>query len=136
MGKCVPVQRGGSSSQRNETMDKVSHILERGDILSIFPEGKRSRTGKLDTVDYSYAPGMILKKIANPSVLCIYMRSKNGHGPVKFPSEGDSFYFKMKLVKLDSALTGIKRARDFSGQIISHLKIMEEEYFAGQLSDR
>lgn len=130
LGKCIPVNRGGTLIERNNFLNKVSYVLNKGDTLSIFPEGKRSRTGKLDHKDFSYGVGMILKNYSDSNVLCIYMRGKKHGSFCKYPQKNDQFHFDMKLIEPCSNLEGMKKAREISWQVIKQLKSMEEEYFA------
>ncbi|MEO1575318.1 MAG: 1-acyl-sn-glycerol-3-phosphate acyltransferase, partial [Pseudomonadota bacterium] len=57
LGRCIPVTRGGTKEQRNLAQDKMRYVLARGDAISIFPEGTRSRSGRIDPEEFSYASG-------------------------------------------------------------------------------
>lgn len=46
-GKVIPVERGKGIHQ--PAMDHAVELLEDGDWINVFPEGKRTRTGKLNT---------------------------------------------------------------------------------------
>jgi len=129
LGKCIPVVRMASASDGKKSMNKMLYVLNKGDVLSIFPEGKRSRSGKIDDVDFSYGAGQLIKDIPHANVLCIYLRGKKQGGFANFPSRGEEFYFKMDLINPYSQESGLRKARDLSRQIIEKLKIMEQEYF-------
>lgn len=130
VGKCIPVLRNGPPEESKRTLAKMRYVLNRGDILSIFPEGRRSRSGRIDTEDFSYATGQLLKFDDNPSVICLYARGKKHGGFSDFPHADEEFYFKMQKIRLHSEFKGMKRARDYSTQIIQCLSKMEGEYFA------
>lgn len=136
LGKCIPVIRKASPKEAKESTDKMLYVLERGDVISIFPEGKRSRTGLVDNVDFSYGTGQLLKSNPNTSVLCIYMRGKNHGGFGNFPRVGEDFYFKMKMIKPESNLKGLRKVRELSVQVINEIKSLEEEYFENEVSSR
>jgi len=136
LGKCIPVLRGGSSSDGKKSLNEMQYVLNKGDSLSIFPEGKRSRSGYVDDQDFSYASGQILNKVPHAKVLCVYMRGikdgKYGHFPIK----GEEFYLKMELIEVKSELTGKRRARDLSTQIVTKLKSMEGDFLQNETFNR
>jgi len=136
LGKCIPVIRKASPKETKNTTQKMQYVLAKGDVISIFPEGKRSRTGLVDDEDFSYGTGQLLKSNSNVSVLCIYMRGKENGGFANFPEIGENFYFKMKMIKPASELKGLRKVRDLSVQVISEIKRMEEEYFENEVSSR
>jgi 1-acyl-sn-glycerol-3-phosphate acyltransferase len=43
----LPVPRKGTPEERREVLEKSLKVLEEGHVLGIYPEGKRSSTGKL-----------------------------------------------------------------------------------------
>lgn len=129
LGKCIPVVRGGTSAQSKKTLKKMLHVLNKNDVLAIFPEGKRSRSGFVDTEDYSYGVGQLLKECPEARVLCVYLRGKKQNGFADFPLKGENFYFEMEMIKPQSDLRGLRQVRDYSSQVISKLKMMEEECF-------
>ena len=46
--KCLPVNRGGSREELQRVIEKCRFILGKGQNLMIFPEGGRSRSGRVD----------------------------------------------------------------------------------------
>jgi 1-acyl-sn-glycerol-3-phosphate acyltransferase len=104
------------------------YILNKKDVLAIFPEGKRSRTGFVDTEDFSYGVGQLLKECPQARVLCIYLRGKKAGGFADFPIQGEDFYFAMETLKPHSDFTGLKKVKEYSTQIIQKLYSMEEEF--------
>lgn len=129
-GSCIPVDRGGERSRVNSSLRKIRYLLHQGHIVTIFPEGKRSRDGKVDVKDYSYGVGQLIKTVENCKVICIYLR---GYGQKTFssvPRLGDKFYCEMKLIKPESVYQGMRGARDLAKQVVDQLHSMEEKYFA------
>src|SRR5690606_36873849 len=47
LGKCVYVERRGSAESRKLTTEKLKYLLNNGQIVCLFPEGGRSRTGRI-----------------------------------------------------------------------------------------
>jgi len=131
LGKSIPVTRRASPQQSKRTLSKMRYVLARGDNISVFPEGKRSREGRVDDKDFSYGAGQLLEKAPTAQVLCVYMRGIRFGGFAKFPQKREKFYLSMTLFKPDSQFQGLRRVRDVSTQIVGQLKTMEEQYFAG-----
>lgn len=131
LGKCMPVLRGAPVAESKRSLQKMLYILNKGDVISIFPEGKRSRSGRVDNEDFSYGVGQMLKECKNARVLCVYLRGKNNGGFADFPDKGEDFYFKMEMLHPKSDLKGLRQVRDYSTQVINKLSLMEEEYFKG-----
>lgn len=138
LGRCIPVQRGGSSEQSKRAQARMQYVLDRGDAIAIFPEGKRSRDGRVDDRDFSYGVGQLLNQIPDAKVLCVYLRGMRFGGFADFPKIGERFYLQLQMLTPQSASQGLRRARDLSAQVVASIKAMEAEYFAkreaGQLA--
>lgn len=131
LGSCIPIDRGGDRDTVKNSLDKLTYLLKKGDAVTIFPEGKRSRDGKLDYKNFSYGAGRVLRTVKNCKVLCIYLRGEAQKKYSGIPKIGEKFYFDMKLIDPKSIYTGLRATRDIAQQIINQLKIMEQTYFAG-----
>ncbi len=129
LGKSIPVTRRATPQESKRTLSKMCYVLQRGDNISVFPEGKRSRDGRVDDQDFSYAAGQLLERATTAHVLCIYLRGMKFGGFAKFPPKHEKFYLKLALFEPASELKGLRRVRDVSTQIVGQLKLMEEEYF-------
>ena len=127
LGKCIPVQRMAPPSVAKKLVSKMMYVLNKGDVLSIFPEGKRSRHGLVDDEDFSYGVGQLLKDLPKAKVLCLYMRGKKNGGFADFPDNGEHFYMEMDLISPTSEQKGMRKVRDLSTQVIHKLKKMEQE---------
>ncbi len=128
LGKCIPVERHTAGPKAKKSLAKMLYILKRGDLLSIFPEGKRSRSGNVEQTDFSYGTGQLLQYLPNARVLCVYLRATKGPSFGDFPQKGEEFYFQMSIIQPCSTLEGRKRIKDLSGQIIAQLVQMEQEF--------
>lgn len=129
LGSCIPVDRGGSRDAVQRSMAKVSYLLKKGHALTIFPEGKRSLTGKLETTDYAYGVGRLVQQARNCKVLCVYLRGESQKGPTSIPRFGEQFYMDIKQIEPRTSQQGLRAAREIAGQIVTQLKAMEETYF-------
>lgn len=134
LGRCIPVTRGASKEEGRRTQARMRHVLERGDIISIFPEGKRSRSGRVDDEEFSYAPGQLLSMVPEATVVCVYMRGLKEGGFRGFPARGEKFYLDIDVIKPTSDQKGMRESRDYARQIIAHLKTMEDRFFASDLA--
>ena len=131
LSKCIPVQRGGPRAEMKQTLAKCAYLLSRKQRLLVFPEGGRSRTGRVDTEQFSYGVGRFLGEDSqNLRVMCLYLR---GDGQASFstvPAFGERFTVLVDVFKPEkSALTGLRAQRDYAGQIIGRLAEMEDNYF-------
>jgi 1-acyl-sn-glycerol-3-phosphate acyltransferase len=134
LGRCIPVQRGASPQQAKLAQARMHYVLDRGDAIAIFPEGKRSRDGRVDDRDFSYGVGQLLNQIPKAQVLCVYLRGMRFGGFADFPKIGERFYLQMQMLSPQSAAQGLRRARDLSAQVVARIKAMEADYFNARAS--
>ena len=138
LGRCIPVQRGAPRETAQLAQARMQYVLDRGDAIAIFPEGKRSRDGRVDDRDFSYGVGQLLNQIPDAKVLCVYLRVIRFGGFADFPKMGERFYMQLQMLTPESASQGLRRARDLSAQVVARIKAMEGDYFAaleaGQLA--
>jgi 1-acyl-sn-glycerol-3-phosphate acyltransferase len=131
LSKCVPVDRGGSREKMKKTLDQCTYLLRHGHAVMIFPEGGRSRTGRVDKDNFSYGVGRFVKDVENCKVMCIYLRGVKQHRYSLIPAWGDRFYARMEVFKpVPVAEEGLRAQREYAAQIIERLAHMEEKYFA------
>ena len=129
--KCIPVNRGGDREEMKKVLDKCRYLLRRRQNLMIFPEGGRSRTGRVDTENYSYGVGRFLVEVEGCRVMCLYMRGDKQAAYGTIPRLGERFTVSMDVfVPEKPAVAGLRAQRDYAGQVIRRLAQMEEEYFA------
>jgi 1-acyl-sn-glycerol-3-phosphate acyltransferase len=134
LGRCIGVTRGAASAEGRRSQEKMRYVLKRGDIISIFPEGTRSRNGRVEDVDFSYGSGQLLRMVPESTVLCVYMRGLKSGGFADFPATGERFFLDMEVIEVRSDKKGLRQTRDFSRQIIAQLKAMEDRFFASALA--
>lgn len=130
--KCLPVVRGGSRDALNTSIAKCAYILGKGESLIIFPEGKRARTGRIDTVDFPYSVGRFAHMIPNCRVLCIYLRGDHQISYSNVPERKENFYAAVDDFTPVTHLKGLKAQRDVARQIIERLSEMETTYFGAR----
>lgn len=130
--KCIPVDRGGDRSKVKATMDKCAHLLARGESLLIFPEGTRSRTGRVDRESFSYGVGRLLTHSSECRVMCIYLRGARQETYGTFPRFGEFFTIRIEPFRPATNGGGLKAQREAARQVVERLALMEEEYFDRQ----
>ena len=130
LAKCIPITRGGSRQDQQLVLAKFHYVLRRGDLVVVFPEGRRSRTGKVDREAIADGVGRLIKMVPNCQVLCVYMRGDGQEQYSSWPKRGEWFRIDLKLVCPRAHSPGIRGTREIATEIIGHLADMEEAYFA------
>ena len=130
LGSCVPIDRGGSRDAVKKSLDKVTYLLKKGHTVTIFPEGTRSRTGRINLDGLTYGVGRLVNKVKGCNVLCVYLRSHNQENYSDIPDRGAHFYLNMELIQPKSPHSGLRATRDIANQVIEKLVLMEHAYFA------
>ena len=129
--KCIPVHRGGDRDKMKNALASCRELLAAKQDLMIFPEGGRSRTGRIDKENYTYGVGRFIADCPDCRVLCVYLRGDRQENYSTFPLRGDRFTLEMHaLTQEPTALSGLKAQRHHAGRIIEDLSQMEEAYFA------
>ncbi len=128
--KCIFIHRDASPNHHNEILDICKKLLIRGEIVTIFPEGKRSRTGNFDPNQLTYGVGKIIQCVPKCRVLCVYIRGDKQESYSNYPIKGSSFYMKMETITPQTALTGKEGCSEIVNQIAQTIKKQEELYFS------
>ncbi len=130
LAKCIPVRRGGAREEMRGALEKCDHLLRRRQNLMVFPEGGRSRTGRVNREDFSYGVGRFLQDHPDCRVACVYLRGDGQDAYGTLPRRGESFSVMLEEFRLcRNGLRGLREQRDLAGQIVRHLAGMEERHF-------
>ena len=129
IGKCVPVLRQGPPEEARRTLDKVAFLLSGGQTVVIFPEGGRSRVGRVDMDRITYGAGRLLQDVPGARVLCVYARGLGQKDYSNYPKRGEHFFIRAARLEVKTEMAGMRGARDLSTQIVTKLSEMEAEYF-------
>jgi len=133
LAKCIPVNRGGDREEMKRVLDKCIYILDRKQNLLIFPEGGRSRTGRVNTQSFSYGVGRFVSASEAGKILCIYMRGDGQEHYSAIPRWGERFSLLIDVLHpVTPDVTGLRAQRHYAEQIIKQLAKMEENYFAAR----
>jgi hypothetical protein len=129
--KCIPVSRGRSRAEAKKVLEKCVHILNIHQPVLIFPEGGRTRIGRIDVENYSYGVGYLIEQCENIKVMCFYIRGDHQDNYSNVPCWGEKFTALLDVLDpVDNGVTGLRAQRDYSGQIVARLAGMEETHFA------
>ncbi len=127
--KCVPVMRGGDRTAVAGVLARLTHLLRRGEAVLLFPEGGRSRTGRVDVENVTYGVGQLIAALPGCRVLCVYLRGEHQQDWSDLPARGERFHVRLTALRPSSAMSGKRGARDLSQQVVHTLAALEREYF-------
>lgn len=127
--KCVPMPRGGSREAVADTLARFSYVLSRGDVGLIFPEGGRSRSGRVEIENAAWGVGRIVKGLPGCRVVCVYLRGESQQSWSDYPARGDRLHVQVARIEPKSDHAGLRGSRDVARQIVSKLIEMEEAHF-------
>jgi len=129
LSKCIPVSRGGDRGKMKSILDRCGYLLKRRESLLIFPEGGRSRTGRVNVENSSYGVGRLVANASNCRVMCMYLRGDRQETYGGIPRFGERFTIQIEAFTPEMEGRGLKAQRDCARQIVERLARMEEEYF-------
>lgn len=129
LAKCIPITRGGERAEVAGVLRRVQYLLSRGELALIFPEGGRSRTGRVDPDAAAWGVGRVVAALPGCRVLCVYMRGDEQEGWGSAPPSGDTLRLRMEVIEPACETRGLRRTRELAQQITAQLARMERAYF-------
>ncbi len=130
LSKCIPIDRGGPREKTKKILDKCVYLLCSGESIMIFPEGGRTRTGRVDKEGFSYGVGRFVKDVVGCKIMCIYLRGDKQVNYSLIPAWGEKFSAAVEVFTPTAATgRGLRAQREYAAQIIERLVQMEERYF-------
>ena len=134
--KCIFLDRKGSLAHKNAVLNLCRYLLEKGDVVLIFPEGQRSRTGFFENERLRFGVGKIVTSLENAKVLCIYLRSDKQETFSNYPPKNSRFNLQMKLITptISSEISKKRASIEVVKEIGAAIKEMEKEFFAEKQS--
>ena len=127
--KCLPITRGGDRNEVSRVLSEFTHVLSWGEVGLVFPEGGRSRTGRIDVELAAAGVGRVVNGLAGCKVLCVYLRGDHQEAFSDYPVRGERFTVGLRLVEPRSDHRGLRASREVSRQILAELADMERQYF-------
>jgi hypothetical protein len=130
--KCVPIRRGSDRAEVAMVLEKVRFLLARGQAVLVFPEGGRSRSGRVEVESAAWGVGRIVTGLPGCRVLCVYLRGEGQQGYTDFPRRGERFHVAVALIEPKSDQRGLRGSLDVARQITAQLAEMERRHFDGR----
>jgi 1-acyl-sn-glycerol-3-phosphate acyltransferase len=131
--KCIFIDRKGSKTHHKEILDVTRRLLENGEVVTIFPEGRRSKTGKFDSKKLAYGIGQIIAQMNECRVLCVYLRSNLQEGASGFPTRGSKFNLDYTLLNFSKEEQGFHKITVITEKIADQIQRLEQHYFNNAL---
>jgi 1-acyl-sn-glycerol-3-phosphate acyltransferase len=130
--KCLPITRGAARAEVAEVLDRFVHLLSRGDVGLLFPEGGRSRSGRVEIESAAPGVGRVVGALPGCTVLCVYLRGAHQDAYGRVPVRGERFRVRVETMVPRTRHVGLRGSRDIAQQIVAKLAVMEEEFFNGR----
>lgn len=127
--KCIPITRGSNREEVGRALTKLVWLLRRGETALVFPEGGRSRTGRVDVEATTYGAGRIVNALEGCRVLCVYLRGDSQKSYGDLPARGEHFRVLLDCFEPRSERSGLRASLDVSRQILERLASLEARYF-------
>ncbi len=128
LAKGIPITRGGNRRDVAEVLGRVNHLLARGELALIFPEGTRSRIRRVDVESAAWGVGRVIGGLPGCHVLCVYLRGRAQESWGRIPARGDRFHVDLSCIEPKSDQRGMRRSRDLSRQVVTELARMERSF--------
>jgi hypothetical protein len=123
--KCVPVKRGSDRAEVARVLEKVRFLLARGETALVFPEGGRSRSGRVDVDAAAYGVGRLVTALPGCRVLCVYLRGAGQESWSDLPRRGERFHVAVSCLEPKSDQRGLRGSLDVARQITARLAELE-----------
>jgi hypothetical protein len=127
--QCIPIVRGGDRNEVARVFARLETVLGNGNPVLVFPEGQRSRTGRVDQSASTYGVGRLVKSQPGCRVLCVYLRGEKQGSWSDRPASDQRFRVTLECFEPKTDHRGLRGSVDLSRQILSRLAILEEAHF-------
>lgn len=124
--KCLPIERGGGRREQGETLARVAWLLSTGEAVLVFPEGARSRSGRVEREAGTYGVGRLLAAAPGTRVLCVYLRGERQAAMSDLPARRQRFHVSFSEVEPKSEAGGLRGARERTQQVLATLAALED----------
>lgn len=127
--KCLPIVRGGDRRDVARVLDDFIHLLSRGEVGIVFPEGGRSRTGRVEIESAAHGVGRIVTALPGCRILCVYLRGDHQETYSDMPVRNECFHVELAWAEPRTEARGLRGSLDIARQIVGRLAEMERKYF-------
>ena len=130
--KCVPLRRGSDRAEVAKVLARVRFLLARRQAVLVFPEGGRSRTGRVEVESAAYGVGRLVGSLPGCRVLCVYLRGEGQESWSDLPQRGERFHVTVTLLEPKTDQRGLRGSLEVARQITAQLAEMERRHFDGR----
>ncbi len=130
LNKCIFIHRDGSKQHKDSILGMCRYLVSRGEIVSVFPEGRRSRSGRFDREKITFGVGKVLSTIPGCRVLCVYLRGDKQITYTDYPAKHSVFQVSTKVIQPTTSATGRQAYFELVTQIADAIEGMEAAYFS------
>lgn len=127
--KCVPITRGSDRREVAAVLDRLAWLMRRGETVLIFPEGGRSRSGRIDAADATYGPGRLVAELPGCKVACVYLRGERQTSYGDLPARGERFRVQVSCITPAPRKPGLRGSVEISREILTELARLERRHF-------
>jgi hypothetical protein len=125
--KCILVSRGGDRREVGRSLERLVWVMSQGDVGLVFPEGGRSRTGRVDVTATTYGVGRVVKSLPGCRVLCVYLRGEGQQSFSDAPARDERFRVRLASLEPKSEHAGLRGSLEITRQILARLAALEAE---------
>ena len=123
--KCLPIRRGADRKEGALVLARLAHLLARGEVGLVFPEGGRSRSGRVEVDAAAYGVGRLVKAVPGCRVLCVYLRGARQESWSDLPRRGERFRAALGTLEPKSDSAGLRGSLEIARQIVGRLAELE-----------
>ncbi len=130
VAKCIPVTRGGDRAEMSRTLAQVQHVMANGESVLMFPEGGRSRSGRVDPRSAAWGVGRLVRSLPDCRVLCVYLRGRGQESMSTLPRRGERFQVRAVTLEPKAQRGGLRGSVEVARQITGCLAALESDFLA------
>jgi hypothetical protein len=131
LSKCLFIDRRGDARHKHAMIRTCSDLIAGGEVVTIFPEGRRSRSGRFEPERLTSGIAHIVAANPHCRVLCLHVRSDRQASYSDFPPRGSVFHVSMQLVEVPAEMPGRTGRRELVARVGETIAALETCFFAG-----